>query len=198
MDRYDPSRFDLFRGLRGLNSAAISGAYDPMMWKAMRLAEHQYLLDQTAQMSRMGIDSTISSALKEVPATGVVMPQVSQWAQDLSSIAEQVGSIFSKVKQFVEIVGDRMATIATPPATLFDGIRASETVSGLNTMIGALPKVQDFNRFWDAITPAVEEFRELMEDPATGMRCLRRPSSGLPTTCGTSSTFAASHIYPQR
>ncbi len=147
----------------------------------MRLAEHQYLLDKKAHMPLMGINSATWSALQEVPVTGVVIPQISEWARQLSGIAQQVGAIFSKIDHFVGIIGARMATmatIATEAGRLFDAARASETVSGLNTLIGALPKVQDFNRFWDAIAPAFEDLRQLMEDAYEGDAALEETEFG--------------------
>lgn len=204
MDKYDPSKFDPFIKLDRLDSrldrldstlskvdstiggvdaslaraAAASGAYDPTIWTGIRLAEHQYLLDQKAQIPPMGIAPATRNALEWVPALNVVAPQVAQWAQNLTGIAEQVGSIFSKVEQFVDIVGGRMATMATEAGKLYDAIGASEAVTGLDRMIGVLPKIQDFNGFWDAIVPALDDLRQMMEDASDGDTALEEAEFG--------------------
>jgi hypothetical protein len=149
-----------------------------------RAAEHQYLLDKKAMMGvgsmsyMMGIDPATWNALQRVPSTGTTIPQLSQWARDISDLAQQAGSVFSRIDQFVGIIGGRMAIMAAGADRFLSAIQKSESVSRLKAMMSALPKIEDFNRFFDAIAPALEGFRELMEDARDGDAVLEEVEFG--------------------
>src|ERR687893_2840707 len=115
MDRYDASKHDeslselerIEAGPDRRNSTAeridasaataaagLSPGFDPTWWTAMRVAEHQYLMDRRDHFSKSGLDPATLDALEQVPATAPAIRQVNEWAQGLLGISQQVSSVF--------------------------------------------------------------------------------------------------------
>jgi hypothetical protein len=169
----DTSFFSRLAGFPTGNPAWLTG---------MKLAEHQYLLDKKDRLPLTGIDSVTRNALQQVPPwTPPTLPVFGEWARGLLDLSEQVGSVFSQVENFVERMGGSMSAVANTLADtgrVIETVRASEFATGLTDMIGNLPKLPEFNRFWDHIAPGLDKLRELIEDARVGDAVLEEAEFG--------------------
>lgn len=166
--------------------ARLSNQLDPMFSAGLKLAEHQYLIDKRVAMAgrelSTGIDQATLSALQQMPSSMPAIPQLADWPQQFFDVSQHVRSLFSGVDRFIGNMGVHLASVASmAPASggLIGAVQASSAiVPDLNAVMGNLPKIRDFNRFWDTIAPAMEGFREAMAEAKEGDMVLEEAQFG--------------------